>query len=57
MEDVAAAIRHLLADPGTDHGTAAGRDEGARLALNEDFFRAIVQAVVDRAAARGIVAR
>ena len=57
MDDVGAAIEHLLAAPVAAADTPAGRDEGARVALNEDYFRAILQAVVDRAAARGIVAR
>ena len=56
-DDVSAAVWQLLVDPATDETTAAGRDEGARRALNEGYFRSIVQAIVDRAAARGIVAR
>jgi hypothetical protein len=55
-DDVSAAVSQLLVDPAADQSTAAGRDEGARRALNEGYFRSIVQAIVNRAAAHGIVA-
>jgi len=56
-DDVSAAVWQLLVDPAADESTSAGRDGGARRALNEDYVQSIVQAIVDRAAARGIVAR
>jgi hypothetical protein len=55
--DVSAAVWQLLVDQVPDESTAAGRDEAARRGLDEGYFRSIVQAIVDRAAARGIVAR
>ncbi len=56
-EDVAAAVRHLLMDQVTDQSTAEGRDEGSREAINLDYYRAIIQTIVERATQRGIIAR
>jgi hypothetical protein len=57
LEDVAAAVRHLLLDEIPNLSSPGGRDECARDALNEDYYRSIIQSIVDRATERGIVAR
>ena len=57
MEDVTAAVRSLLIDEVADSSNGDGRDRACRAALAADYYRAIIQTIVDRAAEQGIVAQ
>ena len=57
IEDVTAAVRSLLIDEVADNSNGDGRDRACRAALDADYYRAIIQTIVDRAAEQGIVAQ